>query len=526
MVAARAHENDVRAATVAAAMRLFAAHGFEGTALQDIADAVGVTKPAVLHHFPSKEHVRQAVLDAILSHWNEALAAPAPRGHRRATTASTPSSASSIASSRATPIARASSRARCSTARRSCASCCAARCSRGSAPWPGTSAPARSAASTTPTSTRRRTSFTSCSSSSRPRRPPPVDARPRSRATRAPRYDRELARIARASLFLRADPHARIGPDRDAPKPNGDHGSRETPASARQRGKTMASFLTDNEDLLYYLNEGIDWTSLAEVTEYGWRAPDGFKNGKDAKQFYIEVATMMGELVAEQVAPARGEDRSRGHAPRERRGRREPLDEGGVRRDQRGRDAQALHPARARRPERADAPLLPLRRDVRARRPRVHEPLLVPRRHGDGDARLLGQRGHDDVRHASGQHPSTRFADEIGEIARGEAWGCMDITEPNAGSDMARAADPRRAGRRTATGSSPGRRSSSRRATASTTSSSRAPRTAKDPNDPFAGLGGLSMFLVHDVRRPARRDAQAPRHPRAHRGEARPPRRR
>jgi TetR/AcrR family transcriptional regulator len=73
MVAARSHENDVRGTTVAAAMRLFAAHGFEGTALQDIADAVGVTKPAILHHFPSKEHVRQAVLDAILSHWNEAL---------------------------------------------------------------------------------------------------------------------------------------------------------------------------------------------------------------------------------------------------------------------------------------------------------------------------------------------------------------------------------------------------------------------------------------------------------------------
>jgi AcrR family transcriptional regulator len=73
MVAARAHENDVRASTVVAAMRLFAAHGFEGTALQDIADAVGVSKPAVLHHFPSKEHVRQAVLDEILSHWNEAL---------------------------------------------------------------------------------------------------------------------------------------------------------------------------------------------------------------------------------------------------------------------------------------------------------------------------------------------------------------------------------------------------------------------------------------------------------------------
>src|SRR5579871_5365539 len=73
MVAVRAHENDVRATTVAAAMRLFAAHGFDGTALQDIADAVGVTKPAVLHHFPSKEHVRQAVLDGILAHWNGTL---------------------------------------------------------------------------------------------------------------------------------------------------------------------------------------------------------------------------------------------------------------------------------------------------------------------------------------------------------------------------------------------------------------------------------------------------------------------
>lgn len=73
MVAARSPENDVRAATIAAATRLFAAHGFEGTALQEIADAVGVTKPAVLHHFPSKEHIRQSVLDTILSHWNDAL---------------------------------------------------------------------------------------------------------------------------------------------------------------------------------------------------------------------------------------------------------------------------------------------------------------------------------------------------------------------------------------------------------------------------------------------------------------------
>jgi AcrR family transcriptional regulator len=70
---ARPVDTDMPAQIVAHATRLFAAQGFDGTALQQIADAVGVTKPAVLHHFPSKEHVRLAVLDAIVAHWNDAL---------------------------------------------------------------------------------------------------------------------------------------------------------------------------------------------------------------------------------------------------------------------------------------------------------------------------------------------------------------------------------------------------------------------------------------------------------------------
>ncbi len=64
---------DVRARAIAAATKRFAAHGFDATSVQAIADDVGVTKQAVLHHFASKEQLRQAVLDAILAHWNEAL---------------------------------------------------------------------------------------------------------------------------------------------------------------------------------------------------------------------------------------------------------------------------------------------------------------------------------------------------------------------------------------------------------------------------------------------------------------------
>ncbi|MGZ6067510.1 MAG: TetR/AcrR family transcriptional regulator [Polyangiales bacterium] len=58
---------------MAAATRLFAAQGFEATSIQAVADEVGVTKQAVLHHFANKELLRHAVLDAILAHWNDAL---------------------------------------------------------------------------------------------------------------------------------------------------------------------------------------------------------------------------------------------------------------------------------------------------------------------------------------------------------------------------------------------------------------------------------------------------------------------
>jgi AcrR family transcriptional regulator len=70
---AAAEPNDVRSRALAAATRLFAERGFDGTSIQLIADAVQVSKPAVLHHFPSKEDLRLAVLDGILQHWQGVL---------------------------------------------------------------------------------------------------------------------------------------------------------------------------------------------------------------------------------------------------------------------------------------------------------------------------------------------------------------------------------------------------------------------------------------------------------------------
>src|SRR5690349_4493076 len=45
-----------------AAMELFAARGYRGASLEAVAQAVGITRQGVLHHFPSKVHLLLGVL--------------------------------------------------------------------------------------------------------------------------------------------------------------------------------------------------------------------------------------------------------------------------------------------------------------------------------------------------------------------------------------------------------------------------------------------------------------------------------
>jgi TetR/AcrR family transcriptional regulator len=68
-----AESPSLRQRALAAAVRLFARHGFEGTALQAIADEVGVSKQALLYHFSSKEGLREAALKDMVELWRNVL---------------------------------------------------------------------------------------------------------------------------------------------------------------------------------------------------------------------------------------------------------------------------------------------------------------------------------------------------------------------------------------------------------------------------------------------------------------------
>jgi alkylation response protein AidB-like acyl-CoA dehydrogenase len=262
----------------------------------------------------------------------------------------------------------------------------------------------------------------------------------------------------------------------------------------------MASYFTDNDDLRFYMSErGAEWGQLVEITEYGYRTKDGFKAVPEALEFYTQVAEMVGELAAEEVGPRAAKiDREETHLV----------------------DGEAV-PGTAMteifaRIKAADVHRLCLPRELGGLNAPILLYFLVAEMLARGDVSVMTHHsfhggmamamlvyslneGTTELDLENAAIAKTRFATEMDEIARGEAWGCMDITEPNAGSDMAAL---RTVGEQDAkgdwfvTGQKIFITSGHGKYHFVVARTEGATKEAAGKEDPYAGLGGLSMFLV------------------------------
>lgn len=258
----------------------------------------------------------------------------------------------------------------------------------------------------------------------------------------------------------------------------------------------MSNFFDDNEDLQFYVDKWIKWEPLVSLTEYQYRTPDGFKSAEEALPFYKDVATLVGQFVADEIAPKALE-----------------LDEEG---SHLGEDGEARGPAAMEAIFESLAELelhgMCLPRELGG----MNCPLILyfinaemlaradvstmthHSFHGGMAMAMLAysvREGSTEFNFEEGEIASTRFADAIEEIRTGAAWGCMDITEPDAGSDMAAL---RAQGFQDAAGNWFVRGQKIFITSGHGKYHFAIARTedAQDPKDPMAGLKGLSMFLV------------------------------
>jgi alkylation response protein AidB-like acyl-CoA dehydrogenase len=197
-----------------------------------------------------------------------------------------------------------------------------------------------------------------------------------------------------------------------------------------------ANYFLDNKDLRFQFEHGIDWKEIVELTEAGYTLPDGHATLEDAMEFYTMVMESVGEFAGDFIGPrllkidtqgnhlvdgkvVSGEalmEVYEGLRERELFGMPIPRELGG------SNCPMSVFFATGEVLGRADVSVM------------THFSF-----HGGIGLAMLMYAAHEgSLKVENGQVVETRWENAIREIAAGQSWGAMVLTEPGAGSDLGR----------------------------------------------------------------------------------------
>jgi len=194
------------------------------------------------------------------------------------------------------------------------------------------------------------------------------------------------------------------------------------------------NFYLDNEDLRFQVEQAFDWSEIVAQYELDYTAEDGFKDQAEAVEFYRDIFEQVGKFVATEVAPKVRKIDSE-----------HPKLEGGE---------VTLGPDMAKIFDSfRDMGLyaLNLPRELGGLNAPMSTYFIMSELLARADPSLVGHYGfhggiamsllaysvkEGSIEHEGRKITSTRFDQAIQEICAGENFGCMVLTEPDAGSDL------------------------------------------------------------------------------------------
>ncbi|KPA13359.1 acyl-CoA dehydrogenase, central domain protein [Candidatus Magnetomorum sp. HK-1] len=197
------------------------------------------------------------------------------------------------------------------------------------------------------------------------------------------------------------------------------------------------NFYKDNADLKFYVEKFIDWEPLIELTEFEYKTKDGFDNAKEALTFYKGVLDSIGEFAAKEVAPHAKEIDLEHHE----------LVDGVVKSpaifNQIFKKINKLELFGMCLPLELGGMNCPFTIFMLSNELFARADVSVTAHYGFHGGMAMAMllfsimEGSTTFDMENYQIKETRFQDFITEIITGKEWGSMDITEPAAGSDMA-----------------------------------------------------------------------------------------